>query len=531
MDVRYFNWKEELFMEHDAFQWPVLPIPKVSREFQLAFFTACLAGFITHLYLLTNTLPNHDSIHSIFSDNDVLSSGRWSTKLLSSFSTYFQMPVVIGLISILALAVTAGLTVRILGLTHRGNIVMASALLVTFPSLSGIFSYLFTADAYCLALLLNTLAVFCAKKYRWGWAAAAVMMAVACGTYQAFLCYAVGLFLFDCIFMLFEGEVLGNVIRKGFMYVGVCAASLALYYLILKAILLATHTELVDYQGMNQIGSDHILTFLKQIPQTYEYFFSYFRRPSHLNRFYRHTQMADCLFLAAASLWLAARRGLFRDIPRLLLTAAGTALIPLALNLVSILAVGAEMHHLMLYSFVLVFLLTVKLAELVMRDLASAGRSSWMGVLGINLALCALLVWCGFYTNNISYLRLQIRYDNSVALANRITARIESLEGYNKDTPVALIGLLPNNLYGRSIPAFSDPEAITGTDDTLLEYYYSARDVLQYCAGLRVPPFTREQWTSVYHSDFIYDMPCWPTAGSVIMYNGVAVVKLGEIER
>lgn len=518
-------------MEQNAFQWPALPLPKLSPRFRLAFLTACLVGSITHLYLFTNTLLNHDSIHSLFTDNNVLSSGRWSAQLLSSFSTFFQMPVVIGLISILALAVTAGLTVEILGLTHRGSIVMAAALLVTFPSLSGIFSYLFTADAYCLALLLNTLAVWCAKRYRRGWAAAIVMMAVACGTYQAFLSYAVGLFLFDCIFLLLEGEDIGKVVRKGLLYIGVCAASLVLYYAVLKAILLITHTELVDYQGLDRMGLDNILAFLKNIPDAYDYFFTYFRRPGHLNRFYRYVQMADCLFLVVLGLWLAVLKGLFRDLPRLLLAAAGAALVPLALNFVFILAVDAGIHHLMLYAFVLVFLLTIKIAELVMGELVSRGRPAWMGVLGVNLALCALLVWCGFYTNNISYLRLQVRYDNSAALANRIAARVESLEGYTKDTPVALIGLLPDDLYGRTIPAFSDPEPVTGTEDVLLEHYYSARDVLQYCAGLRLPPFTREQWDSVYYSDFIYDMPCWPAEGSVLMHNGVAVVKLGEIER
>ena len=96
-------------MEQNAFQWPALPLPKLSPRFRLAFLTACLVGFLTHLYLFTNTLLNHDSIHSLFTDNNVLSSGRWSAQLLSSFSTFFQMPVVIGLISILALAVTAGL--------------------------------------------------------------------------------------------------------------------------------------------------------------------------------------------------------------------------------------------------------------------------------------------------------------------------------------------------------------------------------------------------------------------------------------
>ena len=70
-------------------------------------------------------------------------------------------------------------------------------------------------------------------------------------------------------------------------------------------------------------------------------------------------------------------------------------------------------------------------------------------------------------------------------------------------------------------------------DSDLIKIHFHTNEpwqVLQYCAGLRLPPFTREQWASVYFSDFIYDMPCWPAAGSVIMHEGVAVVKLGEIE-
>lgn len=85
----------------------------------------------------------------------MLSSGRWSAELLSVFSTNFQLPVVIGLISVVMLALTAGLTVRILGLTNRVNIVLVSALLVTFPSVACIFAYLFTADAYFIALFLS----------------------------------------------------------------------------------------------------------------------------------------------------------------------------------------------------------------------------------------------------------------------------------------------------------------------------------------------------------------------------------------
>ena len=121
--------------DHASFQWPALPGPwrRISASFWLAFLSTCLIGGITHLYLFTNLLLNHDSATQTYTANNVLSSGRWALEFLSAFSARLQMPVVIGLISILALAVAAGLTVRVLELSHPVHIVLACALLATFP--------------------------------------------------------------------------------------------------------------------------------------------------------------------------------------------------------------------------------------------------------------------------------------------------------------------------------------------------------------------------------------------------------------
>ena len=71
----------------DALQWPALPGPwhRITRPFRLAFLTACLVGAITHLYLFTNLLLNHDSATQLYTNNDVLSSGRtFSSRVRSS---------------------------------------------------------------------------------------------------------------------------------------------------------------------------------------------------------------------------------------------------------------------------------------------------------------------------------------------------------------------------------------------------------------------------------------------------------------
>lgn len=512
-------------------RWPDVPGPwkKISPSFWLAFWTACAVGAVTHLYMFTNLLPNHDSIRAFCFPNDMLEIGRWASSPMSAFSTFFQLPMVIGLLSILALGACAGLTVRIIGLTHPVHIVLASALLVTYPATSAIFSYLFTADAYFLALLLNVLGVWCTKNFRWGWAAAIPMLALACGTYQAFICYAIGLFLIDCVLMLLNGEDIPRVVRRGLTYIGVCLAGLILYYIILRAVLLVTGTQLTEYQGLNGISLANLLEYLGRIPQAYLIFFKHFLAPDYLDRFHRLVLLAACLYLTAAAVWLAVLKGLFRDLPRLLLTAAGLLLLPLALNFIALLATDGYVHHVMIYAFALIFLLAVKFTELIMEALILSQKPGWTRVFWPNLILCGLLVWCGFCANNISYLRMQLRYENSYAAANRIAARVEALGGYSGETPVAFVGHFPDNLYGRTVPEFSNPAPITGTEDILLEYYYSAQEIFRYCIGLHLPSLTGEQWRSVYYSDFIYDMPCWPAEGSVIMHEGVAVVKLGEI--
>ena len=520
-------------MDHPVEDFPRPPLPldrvRVSPAFRLAFLSACLTGFITHLYLFSNLLVNHDSMHAVFNNNDTLSTGRWSSRLLSCFSTDFQLPVVIGLISLLALAAAAGFTVRVLGLRDRSCIVLCSALLVTSPITSGIFSYLFTADAYFLALLLNALAVYCAKEYRRGWIAAIALMAVACGTYQAFLCYGLGLFLLDCLFMLLEDVPVDRVIRKGIGYVGISAAALLLYYALLRLFLALSHTALLYYQGMGEISPGSIFRCLPHIPLAYSTFFGSVTAPLYLTPLHRFLQSLTCLLGLGLCAGLILLKRLYRDPPRLLLILAGLALLPLALNLTAVLNRGLNVHQLMVYSSVLVFLAIVRLAELTARALLRRERRGWRSILLISTALSALLVWCGFCANNVSYLRLQLRYENSFAIANRIAARVEALEGYTGDTPVAFFGQLPSDLYGKTVPQLSVPYPITGTEDTPLLSSYSPRDFLKYYIGMHTPPASYARWDAIRTSEFLRNMPCWPSQGSVALYDGIAVVKLGEI--
>lgn len=522
--------------ETTDFTWPsifgVNP-KKVSRESKIAFFSAVIMGSITHIYIFTNLLLNHDSSWRIFYDNNNLALGRWFLQFASDPSTQFQLPVVIGLISILVLALTAGLTVKILSISNTASIILISGFIVTFPPVACIFSYMYTADAYFIALLLNTLAVFVAKKYKYGFVGAIILMAFACGIYQAFICYAVGLFLFDCMISLLDENVsVKKVIVQGIKYVASSVAALLIYYAVLHLLLAITGTTLSSYQGIDSVGLSSIKAFLKEIPTAYETYYDYFLNSAYSSGVYQVINILVHAVFYLALAYLVFSRKVYKDIVKVLLLVSGVALIPLALNLITILSAGAWVHELMVYSFVLQFVFTIVLVEMIARDaIRNGGKTSWKFMFVVNALLCGLLVWNNFCVSNTAYLRMQVAYENSYALVNRIVSRIESVEGYSRDMPVAIVGLASTELYGGTVSEFRSFNSLTGANNSLVfqgDPHIRTRSFIEDYIGIRMKTPSQAQKTALSDSGVIEQMPSYPTEGSVAVHDGIIVVKLSD---
>lgn len=514
-------------------KWPILHTPwrNVSANFKLAFFSACVIGTIVHIYIFTNLILNHDSVWRLFYDNDNLVVGRWFLQPLSDISTRFQMPVVIGIISIFMLALCAGITVKVLDVTNTINIILISGFIVSIPSVACIFSYMYTADAYFISLAFNALAVYLAKKYRFGWLPSIFLIALACGTYQAFICYAAGLFLFDCILRLLAGEPHNKVIKAGIKYVLTLMVGLLLYYAILNLLLLIKNVSLSSYQGINSMSLSNIKGFLSGIPLAYKKFNNYLFQSPYMTKFYQLMQTLCCAVFYGALIYLTIKRKLYKDKIRFLLLLLGVGLIPLALNLITVLSVGADVHALMIYSFVLQFVFTIKLAELSVQRMIQAESASWPFLHMVNIILCCFLLWNNFCISNMAYLRLQVCYENSYALANRVVTRIESLDGYSPELPVAIIGEASRKIYGNTVEEFSQINTLTGTADTLLfipEPHLRTRKFIENYIGIRMRSLNTEQKLSLGNSEIVMGMPSYPAEGSVAMVDGVIVVKLSE---
>ena len=138
-----------------------------------------------------------------------------------------------------------------------------------------------------------------------------------------------------------------------------------------------------------------------------------------------------------------------------------------------------------------------------------------------------------------AYLTLQaaeavlLNPDTIIQLATQIkeeqARRMELEEKIEADAPKVLWAeQCLKSKTNMTVEEFSQIDSLTGTDDNLLLSTYSAPVFLETYIGLHLPGMTDEQWNMVYGSGILDEMPCYPADGSIILRDGVVIVKLGE---
>ena len=167
-----------------------------------------------------------------------------------------------------------------------------------------------------------------------------------------------------------------------------------------------------------------------------------------------------------------------------------------------------------------------------MRELCSkenraipAARVSELAALGLG----AVLLWSNFCVCNEAYLRLQVRYENTFALSNRVAARIESLEGYSPELPLLFAGYASAAAGGTASGLSSPTEGLAGTDNSILYFnthyaYAYFRDYL----GLHSPKANGEMIQRVEDAGILNEMPSYPAEGSIRIWDGIIIVKFSD---
>ncbi len=492
----------------------------IKSEWKFSFLVTFFSGLLVHLYRLTTPLLTWDSLYNFHDPQNTIHLGRCFLTLTCGISSYYDLPTVNGLLSLVYLSLTAVCLTALFQLKNRLSILLLGGLTVTFPTVTSTLMYMYTADGYFLAMLLATLAVLITLKFRYGFLPAMLLLGISYGSYQAYISYAVMLILsWGILQALFSSEKsLGDIFAQlgRFLFMGV--GGTLLYLLSFR---LLSHLEGIgasSYQGVSSMKLPGIAELLHAIPAALIEFVYFFFGP--LSSISLYQMINGVLFLVLAVLFFLAllKTRVYQDLPRLLFLLCSMLVLPFACCLIYFVTPDVRYHMLMMMGFSLIYLLPVLLTEQLHR----------VSLRWIVLLLSALTIYQFALLANITYLQAHKSYEETYALAVTLTDRIEQLPDYEQAKKLCVLG----HFDGHDDISISFPPAMTGIKEGYLVSepgHFSA--FLETYLGLQLPACTEQEQAAIASSQKASTMPIWPAQGSLYLEGDTVVLKIGEIIR
>lgn len=497
-----------------------------------AFFAALIGGYVTHVYAFTNIIPNADGLSRVYDLQQMTVSGRWFLHYATSLNGFTQMPAVIGFLSLVLLGLAAGFAVNALDIKSRGIGALCGALMAVFPSVGFTFMYMFTASAYCLAIFMAVLSVWMALRGRLGFLVGVVLVALTMGTYQVYVTIAIALSVLCVIRRVLEPEnSFLSCLQQGVKLMAYLALGAVLYYVILQVFLKVKDLELLSYLGMDAASSGYPFSQLPSlVVDTYKQVVKFFFVPGSPNGF--ATDWFAVLNLIAFGfgvLFMVTRltgEKLWQTVWRWGTVLVLLAIFPLAINFGQIISPYSAPTPLMKYSFVMVYLAVLMLADLA--DVTAWPKRLHGGAMSVAVVWCALLLLFCLNTNNLMYTASAQAHRAAESYFTRLMARVETCEGYEEGMEVLFIGAIPDGQIQSAVESYRQVDhysvPVNNVAHLNKHIYYYLNDWL----SIPVEEPAEDTLIAAAESEAFMEMSLYPAADSVRVVDGSVIVKLRD---
>ena len=151
---------------------------------------------------------------------------------------------------------------------HTGYAVLVGVLLISFPAMTSLFAYMFTAPYYMFAVLLMISAVYMTVKYSYGFLPAIIMMGFSMGIYQTYFGVATTLFV---LILVSDAETRNFIenIKEAFKYLLTLLGGILCYFLGNTICIRNFHVTLLDYQGINDMADVTVKSLIGSVKNAY----------------------------------------------------------------------------------------------------------------------------------------------------------------------------------------------------------------------------------------------------------------------
>lgn len=507
--------------------------PCFANHFMVTVRFSFIAGIITHLFGLINTLHNYDDIcMQPYGYGTGITSGRWFLTILGNIaelaeSTY-NLPLVNGILFLILLAVSAGFVVSTLNIRSKVFAVLIGMLFTVFPSVTATFFFRYTVPYYGIAILLSVLAAWVMHKCKYALLLSACFTALSLGIYQAYAPITIGLF----VLMLLQYTLSGNhnlfsIIRRGIYYCASLILGLLLYFLILKMLLAASGNYLSSYQNVDKMGQINLSAFPNLL---WEAFSALCRLPRVNYCGLATTRLLKLMYFIMGGYSLLLICYLFITTVKKPLTILAAALLcglfPIAVNFIVIMCPDSIIYTIMVYGFVLVPCFPLVMYECLPSSTDATHIIKKLLYNGIAFVVSVMILFYS-YEANISYSALYYGNRQTENYLAALVTQTRMTEGFTYDKKWAFIGDIQDPLL--SSPWEYETRYGGNQHTKLLLNSYSRTNWINNYIGYTLPQATNEDISQLIQNEEVRAMPCWPNQGSIKVIEDSVVIKFQEL--
>lgn len=501
---------------------------KIKKEWVICFSAAIIFGLLAHFYKLTNFLPNWDSLLNLYTDQNKIDLGRCFLAMACSVSSYYDLPWMNGLISLIYIAVAAVCVSELFHIRKTIPLILIGGLMETFPTVTSTLAYNYTADGYFLALVCMCVAVILVVRFRKGVLPAAILMAFGIGIYQTYLTFAMVLMIIYLIDQLLFYKISWKQFwNTTFRFLSCGILGVVGYYLSLNVLLRVSNMTLSKYQGIENAFSFQSIDVLRAIWREVYHFFIYFFDFSHGINLFLILNILLVLLLIFFFLLAFRLEKTVQEPWRLAFILICVAVLPIASYVFYFVNPALDYHNLMVMCFCLIYILPVIFYERMsgLSDMIIAVKQ-WSII-----ALSVLTIFNFTLLANISYQKMQIAYEKSFGVIVRLADRIEQLSDADQCKKIAIFGFLPGS---ESISVNFPPDMTGITDsyiirkqDPMMHENVTQAMLKDYC-GLSYQDTTKEEIHEIEQREEFHQMDCWPKQNSIAVIDDTLVIKFGD---
>lgn len=504
---------------------------KVKAEWKLAFLTAFVVGMLVHLPVLLSDIPNHDGLASLYFDQNMITSGRWFLMIACGFSSFYNVPWVIGLLGLFFLSVAAAAMTELLEVREKWAVAAVSGLLAVFPALASTFAYVFTLDGYMLALLLAVLAVLFTKKYRYGFLPGGLCLAFSLGTYQGYLAFAMILSIYGILILFMGTERPLKKLLKGLRYLYMGLIGVIVYDCMLQVLLRIQGKVLDTYQGIAGLSADKPAggELPGIVAGMYRDFMSFTVKGNVF--FHGGISLAALVLLGCGALALGiavtVRKKWWKTAWFFVITAAVVFMLPLAANIILLVSPSVNYHLLMRYQWVLFPIGMIAFVGKYGREFKWGAIPQWAAFIA-----AFVLIFVYGVNDNIGYSNLQKRYEKTYAYCLRLLDRIEQTPGYYRGIPIAMVGVVGDAEYpvtDITLPVTSGMSGLNG--DVLVYTGENYRLFIQNYLGATLNILPVDAMAKMYYNEEYMAMDSFPGEDSIRIIDGIMYIKTENADR